>query len=553
MKPRALSHRAPLLGLVAAWAAGSALTHGGVLKLSPGWWACLAAGGLVAAWAGRRWRGVCAGGIAVALACAGALRTDQRQQRIAAWDELGLPPREARLVLRIERLFAPAEADETRAGGFAVIVGAEPHLRELAGQRIQFSTTWPADLPPALRGAEFTALGLLKPVPASPPAGSFERYLADAGVNFSLQRARPLDTPTQAGPWTRFCAAAGARLETTLRHGLHDNDRVADLYVAMLLGQKQELSRKQTDWFIRSGTMHLFAISGLHIAGIAVALQTLLTLARVPKFAGFLAGVALLWLYVDITGGASSAVRSFWMVACLWASRQFRTPGNSLAALAASALGILVVEPHQLFSAGFQMSYGIVAALLLYGVPLQEKWLDAWKPWQALPKAGWTWRHHAVEGAGRGLIGLVALGLAATLISTPAALVFFGLLTPGGFFINLVLIPASTLVLFAGVAAMLTGMLGLAPLALVFNHAGALVLTAMEAIVGWSLRLPGASWPGAFRNAELAALAIPLMLGVLALGYIRNWRERDGGYWAPYAVLGLMLVLGVRSVSVGSP
>ncbi|TAG29122.1 MAG: ComEC/Rec2 family competence protein, partial [Verrucomicrobia bacterium] len=401
MKPRSLAHRAPLLGLVVGWGAGSALTHTGTVAAGAPIWACVALAGLAMAWMGRERRIICAFGVGLALVCAGALRTDQKQQRITAWDELGLPPREARLVLRVERLFAPPEADETRVGGLAEVVRTEPHLADLQGQRIQFSTTWHKDAGEPLRGVVFTALGLLEPVPRRPPAESFTRYLADSGVNFSLRRARLLDTPAEAGPWTRFCAAAGMRLETILRHGLHDNERLADLYVAMLLGQKQELSLEQTDWFIRSGTMHLFAISGLHIAGIAVALQTLLALARMPKFAGFLAGTALLWIYVDITGGAPSAVRAFWMVTCVWASRQFRTPGNSLAALSAAALAILIVEPHQLFSASFQMSYGIVAALLLYGVPLQEKWLAAWKPWEALPKTNWTWRHHTAEALGR--------------------------------------------------------------------------------------------------------------------------------------------------------
>ncbi|MBC8008742.1 MAG: ComEC/Rec2 family competence protein [Burkholderiales bacterium] len=553
MKPRSLAHRAPLLGLVVAWGTGSALTHTGTVTAGATFWACMALTCLALAWIGRKQRILCAIGIGFALTCAGALRTDQRQQRLAAWDELGLPPREARLVLRIERLFAPPEADEARISGLAEIVRSEPHLADLAGQRIQFSTTWRSDSGKALRGVEFTALGLLEPVPRHPPAGSFTRYLADSGVNFSLRRARLLDTPTEAGPWTRFCDVAGMRLEKILRHGLQDNERAANLYVAMLLGRKQELSVEQTDWFIRSGTMHLFAISGLHIAGIAVALQTLLTLARVHKFAGFIAGTALLWIYVDITGGAPSAVRAFWMVTCLWASRQFRTPGNSLAALATSALGILIVDPHQLFSASFQMSYGIVAALLFYGVPLQEKWLEAWKPWASLPKISWTWRQHTTEGLGRSILGLVALGLAATLISTPATLGFFGLLAPGGFFVNLVLIPASTLVLFAGVAALLTGLLGLTPLTLIFNHAAALVLVAMESVVGWSLKLPVTSWPAAFTIPTLASLATVLMLSMLAAGYIRGWRNRDGGYWAPYAALGLMLVLGVKAVSVATP
>ncbi len=551
MTPRSLAHRAPLLGLVVAWCLGSALAHAGLVTWPAPVWAALAVGGLALAWLGGARRTTWTAGLLLALAAAGALRTDQTRRRLVEWDDSGLPPREARLTLRVSRLFATAGPG--RAGGLAEVTGAAPHLLDLKGQRIQFSTTWPAGLNPALPGVEFTALGLLRPVPAHPPPGSFDAYLANEGVNFSFGRARLEGSPSRAGAWRRFCAAAGARLERILRTGLGGRDALADLYVAMLLGRQQELSEDQQTLFVQSGTMHLFAISGLHIAGIAAAVNTLLALARVPGRTRFFIGTAVLWAYVDITGGAASAVRSFWMVTCLLGARQFRAPTNSLSALAASALAVLVLQPHQLFSASFQMSYGIVAALLLYGVPLQERWLEAWKPWANLPKADWGARRRFIEWSGRGLLAAIALGLAATLISTPATLAFFGLLAPGGFFVNLILIPVSTFVLLSGVAAIITGGLGLTPLASLFNHAAALLLGGMEGAVAWALKVPGVSWPAQFVSPWLASTASAGLLALLALGYVRGWQRREGGYWVPYAALGLVLVLGVRTVSVAAP
>jgi competence protein ComEC len=254
-----------------------------------------------------------------------------------------------------------------------------------------------------------------------------------------------------------------------------------------------------------------------------------------------------------LTGAAPSAVRAFWMVTCLHGAHQLRVPTNSLATLAASALGVLVFYPHQLFSASFQMSYGIVAALLLYGVPLQEKWHAAWQPWANLPRTereGWrTW----VEKSVRFVLGLIALGLAATLVSTPATLGFFGLLSPGGFLLNLALIPASSLVLFAGVGSMIAGGLGLAPLADIFNHAAALVLTLMDAAVVAALKVPGASWPAHYTAPWLAPVVGAGMLGLLAVGYALGWRRRFGGYWSPYAALALVLLLCVRSAPTPPP
>lgn len=549
MPTRALAHRAPLLGLVAAWAAGSALVHSGLAPAHGGLWCALALAGLGATWlAGLRRPALVWLGMGLALLAAGALRTAQERNRPVEWDALQLPPREARLTLRVEHLFAPSEGQNDTAGGIARVTLAEPHLRDLKDQRIQFFVTWPENAPPATRGMEFTALGLLRPVPAHAAATDFDGYLAASGVNFAFSRARLEAAPREGGPWRRFCTRAENKLESILRAGLEHRPELADLYVAMMLGQKSELGEERKEWFVRSGTMHLFAISGLHVAGIAVALHTLLALARVPRAARFAAGTALLWIFVDITGAAPSAVRAFWMVTCLFAARQLRTPGNSVAALAASALVVLVLDPHQLFAAGFQMSYGIVAALLLYGVPLQEKWHDAWRPGAGLPEADRSRSQRLLAPWVQGAMGVLALGLAATLVSLPAAVAFFGLMTPGGFFINLLLVPVSSLVLFAGVAATAFGLAGIMPAVELFNHAAALVLAAMEGVVILGLKMPGLAWESAFIFPWLGPLFMAGMPALLALGYMRGWRARDGGYWTPWAVLGLGLVLATRSV-----
>jgi competence protein ComEC len=556
MTLRSLTHRAPLLGLVIAWSLGSGLAHTGAWPLTAPAGALLALLGLGLAWLAplgearhpRLAPAAWAAGLLLALAAAGAVRTEQTRARLPEWDALSLPPREARLEFEVERTFATR--DPGQISGLARVHATAPHLRDLEGQRIQFSITWtdPEGGPP--RGARLVALGVLAPLPFAPPRAGFEAYLANEAANFTFTRARLLEPPGAAGAWHTLCARAADRLERLLRSGLENRPELADIYVAMLLGKKAALSVEQKDWFVRSGTMHLFAVSGLHIAAIGVALNTLLALLRLPVWPRLALGTALLWFYVQITGGEASALRAFWMVTCLLAARQCRAPGNSLSALALSALGVLVVAPHQLFGAGFQMSYGIVAALLLYGVPLQEKWSAAWQPWSNLPAEALRWPHHLLDAGVRFALGLLALSLAATLVSTPATLAFFHLVTPGGFFVNLLLIPASSLALFAGLAAWITGLAGLSPLVVFFNHAGALVLFAMEATVELSLGVPGTSAPARFEPPALAPAALLGMLALLALGYATRWPKRAGGYVAPWVALGLLLVLGVR---LGAP
>jgi competence protein ComEC len=543
------------VGLLVAWCIGLAIGHNEVGSgLPEAFWAALSLAGITATWLLHRRATFWAPALLVAVVAAGALRIEQTRQRLPERD--ALPPREARLKLRVERTFAPREDIPGRISGLGRVIGTDMHLRELAGQKIYFAAYWPESLPPPLRGTEFTALGLLETVPFKAPSTDFSGFLSNAGVNHSLRRARLAGPPSSLGAegvWSRFCASAEARMESILRAGLADHPAQAKLYVAMMLGQKQELDEHHRELFILSGTMHLFAISGLHIAGIAVALNTLLLLARLPGRARFVISTLVLWAYVEITGREPSAVRAFWMVTCLIGAQQWRAPGNSIAALITSALVVLVIDPHQLFSASFQMSYGIVAALLLYGVPLQERLLEKWKPWSHLPKENWgRWREYVLI-LGESTLGLLALGLASTLVSLPATLEFFQLLTPGAFFANLILIPLSTPVLFAGVCALIAGGVGLAPLAVVFNHAAAVLLSIMTWLVERVVEVPGVAWPAAFTQAWLGAALLAFMPALLAFGYVRGWRRSEGGYWLPYAVLGLVLVLGVRTVTTLPP
>src|SRR5690606_17449732 len=150
-----------------------------------------------------------------------------------------------------------------------------------------------------------------------------------------------------------------------------------------------------------------------------------------------------------------------------------RAPGNVASALAASALLVLLLDPMQLFGAGFQMSYGIVAALLLYGVPMAERWHQAVRPWVLVPPVALVWWQRSIIRACRCLQSSMAIGLAAALIGTISGVAFFGIFTPAAIVANLPLIPLASAAILAGFASLLSGMAGLTPLVVLFNHAGA--------------------------------------------------------------------------------
>jgi competence protein ComEC len=545
MSPGLPGHRAPLCWLLLPFMAGLAagkLFEPSVVPLLCGA-SVLFPAAVVSAWsrhrtAGRLWPVA----IGALVALAGAAYYQLRLDRPAAWS--GRPAREAQLTLRIGRLF-PSPEDGRRVKGLATIAAAGPHQPELVGQRLYFSLIRSGGDGP-LRSSKVTAVGVLELLDRRPPGGGFAAYLANAGINFQFTRGRLLAETAPASRYQQFCHAAELRLHRLLRSGLDDHRALAGVFGAMVLGQTQELSAEQKGLFMRSGTLHLFAISGQHISVIALCLESLLLLLRVPRLATALLGLALLWLYVDITGASPSAVRAFVMVALVIAAFTLRRPGGALAALVTSALVVLLADPMQLFSASFQMSYGIVAALVLLGAPLGAAMQARWPLFADLPEVSWQWHQRWSAGVWRGFLGMSGIGLAATLVSALTSVQFFNLFTPGALVANLVLIPLSSLVIGAGFLSLLCGLTGIAAAGVLFNHAGALLLWFMDHLVRVAVAVPGLFFPARFRWDWLGPAGHAALLGVCLAGYAWRWRRDRGGFWPPFVLVALLLAGGVR-------
>ena len=553
MIERSLGQRAPVLWLLVPTMVGFALARALPAGWGGGWWFAAAAIGLGWACRGvcgpeRPGRAVWAPGVVLAVGAAAVACFQLRENRLAVWARL--PAREAELVLEIERVF-PSAAGRVTTTGLARITAAPAVVAETVGQRVYFSVRAPAEAE-WVRSAQVRVLGVLAPLPRDAATG-FDGYLVSAGAAFKFNRARWLAQERGAHPYRRFCAAAARRLECILGLGLEDRPAWRSIHVAMLLGRKAELGGGQRELFMNSGTMHLFAISGLHIAVIWAVLAGLLGALRVPRPAVALAGLPALWLYVEITGGAPSARRAWLMIAFVIAAKALRWARNPLAGIAASALVVLWWAPWQLFGLGFQMSYAVVAALLLYGLPLEERLQRRWRPWADLPQSEWGWGRRAARWLGAQVISGFALAVAATLVSVPMTLANFGLLTPASLVVNLACIPAASLAIVAGIVSILAGLLGMGPVSVFLNHASAVLIAGMERGLTWAMRVPGAYWPAEYRAEWLGPAILVVLLTLLVAGYALRWRRRFGGAWMPVAVVVLALAVLARHGGAEAP
>jgi competence protein ComEC len=542
--------RAPLLWLLVPFAAGIGAARLCPLPscgLSP---LLLGAGALAALAAVAGWRDraasriVWSGALAAAAALAGFAHLHAREP---GWHlREGRPPREATLTVRVTRVYPAAAKSRSVAGIGEIVAAAYPGVEgAMVGRRVYFSAIRRVSVAPRASG-RYDIRGVIDELDPEPADHGFDAYLADLGVGHRILRARILREVAPPGAGAAALARVHSRLAVVLRLGLEHEPGIASIYAGMLLGEKANLSPEQQAAFLRSGTFHLFSISGLHVGVIAAAIQGVLWLLRVPRRAAGVACLAVLGAYVAVTGASPPAIRALLMIACLLASQLCRLPGNALSALAASALLILLFDPVQLFGIGFQMSYTVVAALVLMGAPLAEKWTAAWRPFALLPRGDWRWRHHAIAWLGRHVLGGAAGCWVAFLASTPAGIDSFRLFSPGSLAANLVVIPLSSLAIIAGLLSLLSGLAGCLPWAVLFNSAAGVILLAIDALLRHGTQLPGACFPATFRYDWLSAAAPPLLLGVMLAGRAGRWSRRYGGFWPPVAVLGAILLAGVR-------
>ncbi len=452
------------------------------------------------------------------------------------------PPREVTVTLRVFQTF-PVAPDARSLTGLGEISAAAD--QELPGRRVYFSAIRRISVPPQ-RSGTYVIRGVIEALPRGAANAGFNDYLANLGIHQRITRAHLLRETAPPGWFQQFCARTEDRLEGILRHGLESHPQTASVYLAMLLGEKAVLSAEQQNAYMRSGTFHIFSVSGLHVGVIASALYVLFGLLRIPRPITGGLSLIVLWLYVQITGGSSPALRTFLMIACLVAAQVFRLPGNALATLAASALLTLLLDPLQLFSTGFQMSYAVVIALIVMGRPLTERWLATWRPFALLPKADWRWYHRGIDWAGRILLGGAAGCWVAFLASTPSAIGYFGVLSPGSLPANLVIIPLSSLAIYVGFGALLAGLAALPALSAVLNAGAALVIVVMDWLLQRGMTLPGIWFPAHFRADWLAPASLGLMTAVFLAGAAGRWAPRHGGYWPPAVTLALLVILGVK-------
>lgn len=398
---------------------------------------------------------------------------------------------------------------------------------------------------------ELPALGSLQVVSGLLSASGDRAHAGDAwyrsqGISLRMGRAYVAATLEPSGAWTRSMAQAAPALENGLAELPWDDPRGASLLAATMLGRTRLLEEPDRIAFATTGTLHLFAISGLHIAGMAVALAWMGRRCRVDaRLAGILA-LAVLWLYVEATGGTPSARRAWMMAACILACTTARRKPNAVQGLALACALTLVLDPEAATDAGFQLSYASVAGILLAGGPAARALARPGLAERLTPKNARTLRLRFVGWLRARMIEGLCISLAASVAGAAIALSLFRTICPGGILANLVLVPLSSLPVVVGMLSIaLTPFSWLDAVRHVLNGVAAGWLHGMAAIATRFSEIPGMSMDAQWQSSAYATATTVAVLGVMLL------QPREPAGWRlllrPLAVLLVGLFLGATT------
>ena len=147
------------------------------------------------------------------------------------------------------------------------------------------------------------------------------------------------------GKCAALLAALRADLSRRMGIGLPRNCVAADLNRAILLGERARMRKQDRDAFAAAGTIHVFAISGLHVMLVAHAIAFVLALVGCSfRFRGVVL-VPALWVYVAMTGASPSAVRAASMASLYFAAPFFLRKPDALVAWSLTFLAVYGTDP----------------------------------------------------------------------------------------------------------------------------------------------------------------------------------------------------------------
>ncbi len=337
----------------------------------------------------------------------------------------------------------------------------------------------------------------------------------------------------------RQCLAARRSAATKLSVGIEDFPESVALLRAILLGYRSDLKGEMRDLFASVGTLHIFAISGLHVGIVCSLIIFVLSVLTIPRTHWVLLLAPLLIAYTFATGARPSAIR-----ACIMAIIYFGAPlvwrkADSISTVSLAAILILTIAPQQLFQIGFIYSFVVVLGLILLFPVIHHALRNLMQRLHIFNRVGestvaplfWeqddfqiqeeSWWIKLIRKFIHNIISLFALSCSAWLASIPITAYFFGRVSPIALIGNVLVIPLAFLVVVTGALSLVLGYC-MTILADIFNHANLLTIYILVNTMKILAKIPGA-----FFEIEKVPLWFVYVWYAVLLGIVYGYKRKS--------------------------
>ncbi|MGF7185468.1 competence protein ComEC [Desulfitispora alkaliphila] len=387
------------------------------------------------------------------------------------------------------RIAFPLDLEGLKAGE-AVVSGAEKTAVSLYSEN-------PEQLGESIKyGYQLMLQGTLRqPSEASNPnAFDYRHYLLTRGIFSQLLVGEDSYTVLNEGKGNPvvFYAHEFNRSTTDLIDSFLPTTQGA-VMKAMVFGDKGGLTEEQSQLFMQTGLMHLFAVSGLHVGFVLAFGLGLGRIMRLGKWQQFLLSLVLIWFYACATGFSVSVTRAALMSTVGLYVYTIQRNKGVFSALALALLVVTISNPLLITDPGFQLSFTATWGIL-YLTPLLNyilRFLPSWRIALTVP-------------------------LAAQISLIPLLVYHFNLLSPVTILANVFVAPIVGLVVIAGLISL--------PLSFISNVAVEIIFTASGGALFylWLLLEEIATLPGSTFYFPVPQLYW-IVLYYLALIYLREW------------------------------
>lgn len=213
------------------------------------------------------------------------------------------------------------------------------------------------------------------------------------------------------------------------------SDRESAILAALVVGVRSDLDDEILQAYSSAGAMHVLSVSGLHVALVFQLLTWILgflQFGKIGKWIYYGLSLILIWGYAFLTGMCPSVMRSVVMFTVILIGQAFNRNSNTFNSIAFSGFLLLIYNPWMIMDVGFQLSY-----LAVLGIVYLQPKIYTWLEFKS-NVADWVWQ-------------ITAVSLAAQFVTFPLGILYFHQFPTYFLISNLVVIPASTIMLYGGI------------------------------------------------------------------------------------------------------